>query len=308
MSYRVAVIVRTKDRPAFLGRALVDIAAQSFDDAEVVVVNDQGSRSLVDEVVRASSIADRISVVDTAAPGGRCAAANLGIHSTEADYVVLHDDDDLWHPQFLAKTVALLDASAEDAGVMVSTEIVQEEQRDGEWVETSRTPYWAGLSRVDFLSLLEINRAVPISFLYRRALHEELGGYDESLETVEDWEFYLRVTARHPIAFLGGTPLAYWMHRPDAAGADGNSMFELVGAHSRDDLVVRDRELTKWVAKNGPGLPLYIALVQKNLSDDLDRRHRQMLDEIDRRHRDLVHDIYERHPLWRRLRRLRRGS
>ena len=40
MPYRVAVVVRTKDRPYFLRRALADVAAQSFHDAVVIVVND----------------------------------------------------------------------------------------------------------------------------------------------------------------------------------------------------------------------------------------------------------------------------
>lgn len=306
MSHRVSVVVRTKDRPGFLRRALEDIASQSFGDIEVVVVNDGGVREEVDDVVWSSSLADRVSVVDTVAPGGRCAAANLGVLSTGAEYIVLHDDDDLWHPHFLAKTVALLDASPQDAGVMVATEIVEEVQLDGEWVETSRVPYWAGLTHVNFTSLLEINRAVPISFLYRRAVHQELGGYDESLETVEDWEFYLRLTARHPVAFLGGTPLAYWMHRPAAEGADGNSMFELEGAHARDDLAVRDRELTRWVRENGSGLPLYIGLIEKNLGAEMERRHEELLAAISRRGDDLAREIYARHPIWRRLRRLRR--
>ncbi|WP_106815971.1 glycosyltransferase family 2 protein [Microbacterium timonense] len=306
MPYRVSVVVRTKNRPALLGRALEDIASQSFGEAEVMVVNDGGVRGEVDAVVRSSSIADRVSVIDTVAPGGRCAAANLGVRSTSAEYIVLHDDDDLWHPDFLAKTVALLDASPQDAGVMVATEILEEELRDGEWVETARMPYWAGLTHVDFTSLLEINRAVPISFVYRRAVHDELGGYDESLETVEDWEFYLRLTARHPVAFLGGVPLAYWMHRPAAEGADGNSMFELQGAHARDDLAVRDRELTRWVRENGPGLPLYIALVEKNLRAEMERQHQELLAALSRRDEDLAREIYARHPVWRRLRRLRR--
>ncbi len=304
MTHRVAVIVRTKDRPGFLERALADISAQTFTDLEVVVVNDGGARDAVDAVVAGSAL-EAVSVVNSAAPGGRCAAANTGLRVVDSLYVVLHDDDDLWHPDFLARTVAHLDAHPADAGVMVPTEIVRERAQGGAWVEYSREPFWAGLTAVAFTTLLEINRAVPISFLYRRALHDEVGYYDESLETVEDWEFYLRLAARHPLGFLPGQVLAYWTQRPDARGLDGNSMYELAGAHERDDLIVRDRALRDWVDAQGPGLPLYIALVEKRLREDFAQ---QLSEQLERQRHDIVAEIYDRHPVWRRLRRLRRRS
>lgn len=304
MNPRVAVIVRTKDRPEFLARALSDIASQTYADAEIIVVNDQGATAPVVDTVAASSVAERVRVVETTLPGGRCAAANLGLRSTDAEFVVLHDDDDRWAPTFLARTVAHLDAHPADAGVIAATEIVYERREGERWVEYGREPFWRGMTSVTFSSLLEVNRAVPISFLYRRALHDEVGYYDESLETVEDWEFYLRVTAVHPIGFLPGAPLAFWTQRPDTVGADANSMFELSGAHERDDAAVRDAALREWVATNGAGLPLYLAAIERRLREEFAR---DLEDRLARQREEIVAAIYDRHPLWRRLRRLRRG-
>lgn len=296
---RVSVIVRTKDRPAFLARALKDIAAQTFDDWEIIVVNDGGQQKAVHATVEASGTAGKTTVIDSPAPGGRCAAANAGIREASGEYLVLHDDDDLWHADFLRRTTAVLESSPSDAGVMVETEIIYEHASGDGWTETGRVPYWQGMTGVSFTSLLEVNRAVPISFLYRRAVHEEVGLYDESLDAVEDWDFYLRVTARHPIAFLSGTPLAFWTQRPTATGADGNSMFELAAEHTRDDLVVRDRALREWVAANGAGLPLYIASVEKRLRDE-------MIVRLDALPSKVAEEVYTRHPFWRRISGLRR--
>lgn len=302
MSHRVAIIVRTKDRLAFLARALADVAAQTYGDAEVIVVDDGGAPAAVEDVVAGSAIASRVTVLQTAAPGGRSMAANTGLRATDAAFVVLHDDDDRWHPDFLSRTVAYLDANPEDAGVMVPTEIVYERAAGDGWVETGRAPFWAGLTSVSFTSLLEVNRAVPISFLYRRVVHDEVGFYDESLGTVEDWEFYLRLAARHPIGFLPGQVLAYWTQRPGVTGIEANSMFELAGKHEQDDLAVRNRELQEWVRANGAGLPLYIALVEKRIREDLTR---ELTARLERQVHEIVDEIYARHPVWRRLRRLR---
>lgn len=299
MLARVGIVVRTADRPEFLARALRDIANQSFPEWCVVVVNDSGERSRVDAVVASSSIADRVTVVDARTPGGRCAAANTGIDSLDTEFVVLHDDDDLWDRAFLERTVAWLDEHPEDAGVGVATSIIYEEWRDGAWEEVSRVPFWEDMTALRFIDLLELNRAVPISLLYRRAIHEIVGPYDETLEAVEDWEFYLRVLAVSKLGFIGGESLAFWTQRPGVAGPHGNSMFALEHIHRRDQLAVRERELRAWVARNGAGLPLYLAEIERRMREDFERQ-------LAHQREWLRHEIDAHQPVWSRLRRLRR--
>jgi glycosyltransferase involved in cell wall biosynthesis len=303
MPARVGIVVRTADRPEFLERALGDIAAQTYPDWRVVVVNDGGDHGAVIDAVRDSAIADRVTVLDSRAPGGRCAAANTGVEALDGEYVVLHDDDDLWHPSFLERTVAYLDAHPQDSGVGVATAIVYEERRGERWVETSRVPFWADLDALRFIDLLEVNRAVPISLLYRRAVHDEVGYYDETLDAVEDWEFYLRVLARGTLGFIRGEALAYWTQRPGVGGPDGNSMFALEHLHQRDDIAVRDREVRAWVAANGLGLPLYLAEMERRIREDV---LRELRDGFDRQRGDLRAEIDAHQPVWSRLRRWRR--
>lgn len=298
----MGVIVRTKDRPYFLARALGDIAAQSLNDVEVVVVNDRGDREQVAVTVAASRIADRVRIVDVSEPGGRCFAANAGIRATEAPYVVLHDDDDLWHPDFLARTVEYLDAHPRHVAVSATTEILYEEARGTAWVEVGRAPFWASMHRVSLANMLEVNRVVPISFLYRRAVHDDVGWYDESLEAVEDWDLYLRVLSTGEIGFLAGEPLAFWTQRPAASGSAANSMFELADEHARDDAVVRDRELAAWMHREGVGLPLYLARLHREMIDHTDRQLQALRADV---REDIRREIDSHQPVWSRLRRLR---
>jgi len=299
MHPRVSVVVRTKDRPHFLARALDDVLAQDFDDWETIVVNDGGDRSAVQEVVdrlgeRASG---RIGVVHTEGPGGRSAAANRGLRLARAPYVVLHDDDDLWDPRFLSRTTAWLDRHPGDAGVVVTTEIVYEEKHGDSYVPVRREPFWEGQTEITYLQLISVNRAVPIGVLYRRSLHDDVGFYDESIDAAEDWEFYLRVTLDHRLGYISGEPLAFWMHRPRQMGADGNSMFALGDIHERADRGMRDAALRAYVREAGEGLPLFLAgLVEVEV-------RRQIDDALDR-HADLMRrELDARHPIWSRVRR-----
>lgn len=293
------MIVRTKDRPFFLRRALKDIAAQTLTELVVFVVNDGGDRANVDAAVQQSQLSDRVNVIDASTPGGRSAAANAAIRRAQEPYVVLHDDDDFWHPEFLERTATFLDNHPSLAGVMVPTEIVYEEPDGDGWAESGRVPFWPGLQAITFTSLLEVNRAVPISFLYRLSVHDAVGLYSEWLSTVEDWEFYLRLTAQFPVGFLAGEPLAFWTQRPAAHGSAGNSMFELGAQHLLDDSAVRDAALRSWVRDNGPGLPLFLALQEKRL-------HASLAQHFERERVAIADAILERHPIWGRLRRVRR--
>lgn len=306
MPARVGVVIRTADRPEFLARALADVAAQTFGDRRIIVVNDGSDRAAVEAVVSASAVADTVTVLDSRAPGGRCAAANTGVEALDTEFVVVHDDDDLWAPEFLERTVAFLDEHPDDSGVGVATAIVYEEKRAGRWVETGRVPFWADLTALRFIDLLEVNRAVPISLLYRRALHERVGPYDESLEAVEDWEFYLRVLAIGTLGFIGGAPLAFWTQRPGASGAEGNSMFALEHLHDRDDMIVRDRELRAWVADNGAGLPLYLGAMERRIVAELRNETESLRRELREQRAAIRADIDAHQPIWSRLRRLRR--
>jgi glycosyltransferase involved in cell wall biosynthesis len=271
------VVVRTRNRPYFLERAVRDLLAQSFGDWRLVVANDGGDLDEVHRVLApfGDELGDRLVVLDVPRPGGRCAAANEGIRATAAPYVVLHDDDDRWDPSFLATTVDWLDTHPGDVGVMVPTEIVYEKERNGRFVETGRGPFWAGMTQITFFDLLTGNRAVPISFLYRRSVHDEVGFYDETLDAVEDWEFYLRVTAEHHIGFIPGRNLAFWTQRPAARGDAGNSMFALGDIHERSTTLVRDRAVRAFVRQYGPGMPLLVAGLFENARLEQERRLRR---------------------------------
>lgn len=272
---RVGVVVRTKNRPWFLRRALQDIAAQTFSDWRIHIVNDGGDAGPVHEAIAAlpAHLRHRVAATDNPRATGRSAAANAGIRALDTEFVVLHDDDDLWHPAFLHRTVDHLDRTPGDVGVMVATEIVYETERDGSFVEVGRAPFWRELTEITYTDLLQVNRAVPISYLYRRRLHDEVGYYREDLHAVEDWEFNLRTALRHHIGFLPGEPLAYWMQRRGVTGELGNSMFALAAEHDHYDRLVRDEALRSYVQENGAGLPLYLThFIQTEIGRQLDER------------------------------------
>lgn len=243
---RVSIVVRTKDRPSMLTRTFDDVLAQTFADWQIIIVNDGGDVADVEKVIasREEQLSGRYLVVHNPESGGRPAAANRGFERANSDYVILHDDDDLWHAEFLARTVAHLDAHPESVAVSVPTEIVTEEADGDVFVEIDRRPFNPPGDIVSLFDLILINRIVPISLLVRGSVQQKIGGWDEMLLCVGDWDFNLRLAAVGRIDYLRGDVLAYWMHRPGVAtGSLANSMYSSTTGHFEFDRLVRERSL-----------------------------------------------------------------
>lgn len=271
----VAILVRTKDRPRFLSRALENIAQQTFTDYTVCVINDGGDEQATRTVIEASPLglqgsdaqgSGRVQLLTTAGDNME-AASNAGLAATTSEYVAIHDDDDLWAPEFLERTVAALE---ESGALMCTTRVVERYERenaDGEFEVYEERIFHDGLPGMGLQFLFRTNRAVPIGILYRRSLHELVGFYDESLPVVGDWEFNMRAASVADI-LLVDEPLAYWSLRPDAEGAEANSV-KRQADHARFDSLVRARAIREDLQAGArPGAYLY----QAHLAADLERR------------------------------------
>jgi glycosyltransferase involved in cell wall biosynthesis len=255
----VAVIMRTRDRPVLLARALADVCAQTFGDWHLVVVDDGGDAPEVDRLVSGCpGLTGRVTVVHNEVSRGMEAASNQGVGTVDSEFVTVHDDDDTWHPAFLERTVAHLRAT-DDVAVAVRTEIVWE-RIDGDVVqECGREVFHPGVHSFTLFDLLRTNRFVPISLLYRRAVHEDIGPFREDLPVVGDWEFHLRLAqSGRAVGFLDGEPLAFWHQRPEADGTDANSVIGRQDEHRDHDLEVRDAALRDYVRRHGAGGLLYV--------------------------------------------------
>ena len=290
----VAVLVRTKDRPRFLRRALANIAEQTFTDYTVCVINDGGDESATRAILQASPLAHLLEgdaprlMLLTTSGGNMEAASNAGLAATDSEFVAIHDDDDLWAPEFLERTVGALRASE---ALICSTRVVERYEREtpeGEFEVYEERIFHDGLPGFGLQFLYRTNRAVPIGILYRRRLHELVGFYDESLPVVGDWEFNLRAAAVTEV-LLVDEPLAYWSLRPEADGAEANSV-QRQAEHARFDASVRARAIRDDLQSGGrPGPYLY----QAHLMADLERR---VIDghDLTRESLDLLRSLGER--------------
>ena len=259
--FKVAVITRTKDRAIFLQRAAKSVAAQRFDDFCWVVVNDGGDPAAVEAAVAEAGIArNRIRVVHNSNSMGMEAASNIGIKSVQSDYIVIHDDDDSWDPAFLARTVAFLEDQDRPvyAGVVTYSTYVSELIRNDSIVTLDHKPFQHKLQTVDLEAVIERNLFPPISFLFRRSVWENIGGFEESLPVLGDWLFNMEFLLRADIGVLP-EPLAFYHHRDTADAvppAYQNTVVGQLALHERYTAIVRNMFMRRNLKQSAVSLRL----------------------------------------------------
>lgn len=253
----VAVITRTKNRDILLKRALKSVLCQSHKEIEWIIVNDGGEAGPVDDIAE-SALGKGVNVVviHNSESLGMEAASNLGIRRAKSGYVVIHDDDDSWHRLFLEKTLGFLESErgAKYGGVITHSVRVEEVMGGDNCKEWSRTSFNGHLKSIYLFGMARVCQFPPISFVYRRELYDDLGGYDESLPVLGDWDFNLRFLLRSDIGLIC-EPLAYYHIRISTnEGEYGNTVTQGVDKHIEYDAIIRNKLLREEVNDGLSGL------------------------------------------------------
>ncbi|NJN69947.1 MAG: glycosyltransferase [Nitrospira sp.] len=210
---KVSVIVPTYNRPDRLRTALESLARQTFQDFEVIVVNDGGCE--VGFVIAACADRHRITSISHDRNRGLAAARNSGLRMAKGSYIAYLDDDDRYLPHHLETLVSFLERG-ECRVAYTDAWRVHEQQIDGEYIETERDlPYSYDFSPAD---LLVGNYFPVLSVMHARQCLDQVGFFDESLFAHEDWDLWIRMATRFPFKHLAVTTAEFTWR------SDGTSM------------------------------------------------------------------------------------
>lgn len=219
MASRLSVVVRTKDRPIFLARAMASLARQTRQGFETVVVNDGGDADLVTAALEAFP-PSRLTRIDHAASSGRSRAFNAGLRAASGSLIACLDDDDTYEPQFVAEMLDFFDtAFAEDprlSGVLCRCETLYEDFHQTrlttlaafeDCFETTRrnrdtNQNWSKHFISPFLYYMGEQGISTLQTVFRKAGLEQVGGFDERRELMEDKGAYFPLSKLGPVAVL----------------------------------------------------------------------------------------------------------
>ena len=185
---KVSVVIPTYNRGAMVPRAIQSVLSQTFEDYELIVVDDH-SHDRTPRVL-ADFNDKRIKTLRHPRNMGQSKALNTGINAARGKYVAFLDDDDVWLPEKLTLQVAALDAAPPQVGLVYGWRHMMDDESNS-LIRTVRQT----LSDDIFEHMLALDTPVPpSSWLMRTSVVRALGGFDEGLHRDKDVEFVCRLS------------------------------------------------------------------------------------------------------------------
>lgn len=207
-----SVIVPLYNKVKYIRHAIQTICDQKYTSFEVIVVDDgstDGSLQELEDAIASIAVSTIDFVVITQQNQGVSTARNNGVKLAKYPYIAFLDADDWWEPTYLEEMKALIERYPEAGiygssyykvkdGVNIRANIgVSEDFTDGlinycqVYAKTFYMPLWTGAT------------------IIRKEVYNEERGFKANLVLGEDFDLWIRVALRYPVAFLN-KPLAYY--------------------------------------------------------------------------------------------------
>ncbi len=239
MQGSISAVIPTFNRSGYLGEAIDALLNQSRRLSQIVIWDD-GSTDDTPEIARRALEADKTGSLQyfRAENQGKSAALNAALKEVRGDYIWICDDDDIACPDAAEKLAQVLDSG--DAGLVAGAHTrFSVDERSGQKAFFG-TGYWPDLSSGSVIRhLLEDIFFFQNACLVRRSCYETIGPFREDLSRSIDYEMFVRLGTRFPIALVDDA--LFFQRKHD--GARGPAAQQHSAAQSDTVWLQSDREI-----------------------------------------------------------------
>lgn len=210
-----AIITTYKRDVKILERALLSIINQTFNDIEIIIVNDYPEEcdnniniiKMIEEYKKNNNI--NYFVMDK--NGGACKARNYGLSKATGKYVAFLDDDDEWLPNKAKLMIDYLEKNSDVKMVYSNANMYFVEKNKSIPFNKEKMP-----SGNIYKDLLKRNIIGSCSFpLFVKEELTKINGYNELMPASQDWELYLRFSKDNKIHYIDEILTKFYIHEND---------------------------------------------------------------------------------------------
>ena len=189
----VSVVVRTKNRPELLYEALSSIRSQTYQNIEVIIVNDGGID--VQNVIDQFQAGLQIKYIQYSQSKGRSSAANIGLSEASGSLLGFLDDDDIFYHDHISTLVEQIELEPSIELVYSDCDLMRYEEGATEFLDSNvvNAQSYKGVN-FDRDQLYQMNYIPIMTALFTRSVLERSGYMDESLDVFEDWDLWIRMS------------------------------------------------------------------------------------------------------------------
>lgn len=182
---KISVVIPTCNARNSVKTAVLSVLNQDFENLEVVVVDDNPA-DFTSVLTAMFDFDSRVKVVRNFGNHGPSQARNFGVQSTVGELVAFLDDDDCYLAGRLGSLVSCYDKTGDKYSFISSGRFVEVD--DFSDIKTIPGQKFGVIALKDLLH----GNSIDIGFLMKKSFFEELGCFDESLSSLEDWDLFIR--------------------------------------------------------------------------------------------------------------------
>ena len=182
----VSVIIPFFNRQELTKRAILSVLNQTYQNIEIIVVDD-GSKETIDEPSLFSL--HQINLIRHSENKGANAARNTGIKNSKGEWIAFLDSDDTWELDKIELMMNMLVKNPVYSVCYCGINRVENGQKVGE-----SSPSYSG-DLYDQLLVKNIVGSASVPIIKKNVL-EEVSGFDEQLESAQDWDLWLRIAEK----------------------------------------------------------------------------------------------------------------
>jgi len=217
----VSVIIPTYNRAHLISRAIKSVLNQTYQDFEVIVVDD-GSTDNTEEVIKEFQKKDeRIKYVRHEKNKGGSAARNTGIKAAKGKYIAFLDSDDEWLPEKLEKQMKVFENAPAKVGVVYTGFWRIENNKKiyipSSWVKKKEGNIHKELLKGNFIGLPTV--------LVRKECFKKAEMFDEKLPRLQDWELVIRLSKYYDFKCID-KPLLISYYTSDCISTNNNALIK----------------------------------------------------------------------------------
>lgn len=203
----VSVIIPTYNRAHIIGRALHSVLHQTYQNIEVIIVDD-GSTDNTKAIVE--SFADsRVRYICHDKKQGAAVARNTGIKAASAEFIAFQDSDDEWLFEKLEKQMDAFSQASAKVGV-VYTGFLRLENNQASYYPPSDVSAPSGNV---LKALLHGNFVTTQSAVVKKDCFLKVGLFDEQMPRLQDWELFIRIAKYYEFVCINEPLLlAFYSH------------------------------------------------------------------------------------------------
>lgn len=185
---QVSVVIPAYNTERYIGRTLNSLARQTFNNFEIIVIDDNSTDNTVTVVKEHQARDIRIILISNDRNFGPCISRNRGMALARGKYIAILDSDDLSEPNRLAVQLEYLETHPKVT--LVGSQGVRIDENDriiGNIINASTDP------AIIKYRLITENNLIHSSVFFRRDEIMSIGGYDKKYQGIEDFDLYSRL-------------------------------------------------------------------------------------------------------------------